>query len=120
MPGARSAGPALTEACAFGVEVAMLVLLAVTGTKISSTLAVHVTLAILFPVVALGLWGIWAAPASRRRLNDPWRLVAQIVLFVLTAVLAAVAHLLIWGVNFAVVAVIIFSLTRLFPSRPVP
>jgi heme A synthase len=98
----------------------MLVLLVVSGLRIGSGLAVHVTLAILFPAIAVVCWGIWAAPTSRRRLDDPPRLVAQIVLFVITGVLAVAAHLPVWGVAFTVVAVAAFSLTRVFPSRPQP
>jgi hypothetical protein len=104
--------------CAFGAEIAMLVLLVVSGLRIGSVLAVHVTLAILFPVFAVTCWGIWAAPTSRHRLGDPPRLIAQIILFVITGVLAAAAHLLAWGLAFAVVAVAVFSLTRVFPSPP--
>ncbi len=114
----RPAWAGLTDACAFALEIAMLVLLAVTGTKIGSTLAVHVTLAILLPAIALAIWATWAAPMSRRRLADPWRLVAQIVLFAITAGLAAAAGLLAWGVIFAVLAAGIFSLTRLYPPPP--
>jgi hypothetical protein len=96
----------------------MLVLLVVSGLRIGSALAVHVTLAILFPAVAFTCWGIWAAPTSRRRLGDPPRLIAQVILFVIIGVLAAVAHLMAWGLAFTVVAVTVFSLTRVFPSRP--
>jgi hypothetical protein len=72
----------------------MLVLLAVSGLRMGSVLVVHVTLAILFPVFAVTCWGIWAAPTSRRRLDDPARLIAQMILFVITGALAAVAHLM--------------------------
>jgi hypothetical protein len=116
-PARRTAWPGAIEACAFGAEIAMLVLLVVSGLRIGSGLALHVTLAILFPAVAFTGWGIWAAPTSRRRLDDPPRLIAQIILFVITGVLAAVAHLLAWGLAFTVVAVTVFSLTRVFPSR---
>ncbi len=114
--GPRSAWHALTDACAFAAEIAMLVLLVLSGTRIGSGLGLHITLAIGFPVVAFAFWGIWAAPTSRRRLDDPWRLAAQIILFVITAVLAAAAHMAVWGVIFAVVAVAVFVLTRVFPA----
>lgn len=110
----------IIDACAFGLEITMMVLLGVIGARIGSTVAVRVILAALFPVAAIGFWAIWLAPASRHRLGDPWRLFAQIVLFVITAALAAAAHLLIWGVTFAVTAIVIFSLTRLPPSRHGP
>jgi hypothetical protein len=96
----------------------MLVLLVASGLRIGSVLAVHVTLAVLFPAFAVTCWGIWAAPTSRHRLDDPGRLIAQIILFVITGVLAAVAHLTAWGLAFTVAAVTVFSLTRVFPSRP--
>jgi len=96
----------------------MLVLLVVSGLRIGSLLAVHVTLAIAFPAIAVTCWGLWAAPTSRHRLTDPPRLIAQIVLFVVTGVLAAAAHLAVWGLAFAVAAVTVFSLTRVFPPHP--
>ena len=114
----RAAWAAVIAACSFGAEIAMLVLLVVSGLRIGSVLAVQVTLAILFPAVAVTCWGIWAAPTARRRLDDPPRLIAQIILFVITGVLAVAAHLAVWGLAFAVVAVTVFSLTRVFPSRP--
>jgi hypothetical protein len=114
----RAAWAGVIAACSFGAEIAMLVLLVVSGLRIGSGLAVHITLAILFPVLAAVCWGIWAAPTSRHRLDDPPRLTAQIALFVITGVLAAGAHLMVWGVAFTVAAVAVFSLTRVFPSRP--
>ena len=96
----------------------MLALLVASGLRIGSVLAVHVTLAILLPAIAVTCWGIWAAPTARHRLDDPGRLAAQIILFVITGVLASAAHLLVWGLAFTVAAVTVFSLTRVFPSRP--
>jgi hypothetical protein len=115
--GRRAVWPAVIDACAFGAEIGMLVLLVASGLRIGSGLAVHVTLAILLPAIAVTCWGIWAAPTARRRLNDPARLIAQIVMFVITGTLAAVGHLIAWGLAFTVVAVTVFSLTRVFPSR---
>jgi hypothetical protein len=112
-----AARPAVIDACAFGAEIAMLVLLVASGLRIGSALAVHVVLAILLPAFAVACWGIWAAPTSRRQLDDPARLVAQIILFVITGTLAIVAHLMAWGLAFTVAAVIVFSLTRVFSSR---
>jgi cytochrome b len=96
----------------------MVVLLVVSGLRTGSGLAVHVTLAILFPAIAATCWGIWAAPTARHRLDDPPRLIAQIVLFVIIGVLAAATHLMAWGLAFTVAAVTIFSLTRVFPAKP--
>jgi hypothetical protein len=113
-----AAWPAVIAACSFGAEIAMLVLLVASGLRIGSSLAVHITLAILFPAIAVTCWGVWAAPTSRHQLGDPPRLIAQIVLFVITGALAAAAHLMVWGLAFALAAVTVFSLTRVFPSQP--
>ena len=43
-------------------------------------------------LVIAGVWGVWIAPASRRRLPDPMRLVLELLLFA-----AAVAGLLLVG-----------------------
>ena len=117
-PAPHAAWAAVIAACSFGTEIAMLALLVVSGLRIGSGLALHVTLTILFPVLAATFWGIWAAPTARRRLDDPPRLIAEIILFVITGVLAAAAHLMAWGLAFTVAAVAVFSLTRVFPAPP--
>lgn len=99
---------------AFLCELAMLVTLCVAGTGLGSSTGGHVALAVVLPVVAAVIWSVWMAPSSRRRLADPARLIAQIALFGLTGVLAAVAGRVAWGVAFAVVAIVVFVLTRAF------
>lgn len=95
------------DAVAFLCEVAMVVLLVLAGHGFVDGWrgwAVGVFLAL----VAVGIWAQWMAPASLRRLELPTRLVAQVMLFVTTALYAAAGGLLWAGLAFAVVAIAVF------------
>jgi hypothetical protein len=48
-----------------------------------------------------------------RRLDDPWRFLAQVALFGATASLAAFANLTPWGIALAIVGIGTFGLTRI-------
>jgi hypothetical protein len=91
------------DAVAFVCEIAMVVLLVLAGHGFADGWrgwAVGVFLAL----VAVGIWAQWMALNSLRRLDQPTRLVAQIMLFVTTA-FYAVAGGLVWpGLVFVVVA----------------
>jgi len=104
--------PGLVDAVAFACEIALLVTLAVAGTGLGHSRVLHVVWAILFPVLAAGLWGVWMAPTSARRLDDPARFVAQCVVFLAAGLLAALAGRPLWGAVFAVVSVAVFAATR--------
>ena len=100
----------------FVMELAMLVVLALAGLHLGASTAVHVGLAIAAPGTAIAVWGWLMAPKSTRRLADPARLVAQVVLFVATGVVAAAAGYALVGIVFAVLAIGTFALTRLAPE----
>jgi hypothetical protein len=113
MPQGES-GAAVSKAdlAAFGVEMAMVVTLALGGWRLGSTRLVHITLAVVLPALAAVIWAVWMAPSSRRRLRDPERLVGQIALILATYILAAKTHLVVWGIVFGVVSIMVFVLTR--------
>jgi hypothetical protein len=113
MPQGES-GAAVSKAdlAAFGVEMAMIVTLALGGSRLGSTRLVHITLAVVLPALAAVIWAVWMAPSSRRRLRDPERLVGQIALILATYILAAKTHLVVWGIVFGVVSIMVFVLTR--------
>ena len=71
----------------FLVEVAMLILLGHWGYRLFDNMLMKVLFAILAPLVAAILWGIFAAPRSKTRLQQPWLLVFKLVMFISTAVL---------------------------------
>jgi hypothetical protein len=77
----------------FLLELAMLVALGWVGGEIGSSVVVRVLLAIVFPLVAAVVWGVFVAPKAPRRLTDPAKLLVEIVLFSAAAGgLAVVGH----------------------------
>ena len=77
----------------FLLELAMLVALGWVGGEIGSSWVVRALLAIAFPLVAAGVWGMFIAPKAPRRLADPAKLVVELGLFAAAVVgLALVGH----------------------------
>jgi hypothetical protein len=70
-------------------------------------------LAAALVLAAVAVWGRWAAPASRRRLADPARLVVEVVFFATAGVALAATGRSILGAALAVVAVANAGLLRL-------
>jgi hypothetical protein len=91
------------DAIAFVCELAMVVLLVLAGHGFADGWrgwAVGVFLAL----VAVGIWAQWMAPSSVRRLDQPTRVVVQVMLFITTALYAAAGGLLWPALVFVVVA----------------
>lgn len=95
------------DAAALVCEIAMAVLLVFAGHGLAGGWPGW-ALGAFLAVVAIGLWGVWVAPKSERRLENPTRLMVQIMLFVATAVYAAAGGLVWFGVAFAVIASAVF------------
>lgn len=90
-------------------ELALLVALAIWGFHAGSGLATDLVLGLGAPLLAAVVWGLWVAPASRRRLADPVRLLVEVLLFAAGVAALAVAGFPLVAVGFAaVVAVNIF------------
>lgn len=89
----------------FLTELAMLAALAVAGAAADTALAWRIVLAVLGPVLAAVIWGAALAPRARRRLSDPLRLVAEIVLFGVAAAVLALAGYAVAAAVFAVIAI---------------
>lgn len=104
----RATGTAL-PAAAFLVELTMLTVLALSGAAASENTWLRGGVAIVLPVIAASIWAVWMAPASTHRLANPRRLAAQVALFVVTAILAAVLLAPWVGVVFLVVAIAVFG-----------
>ncbi len=107
------AGTAVLETLAFVSELAMLVVLVIAGIGLGRTTVLRVVLAIMLPLLAILLWGRWLAPKAKARLADPVRLIAQYLLFVVTGGLAVIAGRASLGIAFAIVALVVFGLSRL-------
>jgi hypothetical protein len=84
-------------------ELGLLVALAVWGFHAGSGLAGDLVLGLGAPMLAAVIWGLWVAPASRRRLADPARLVMEVLLFAAGVVALAAAGYLLVAVGFAAV-----------------
>ena len=83
----------------FVLELCTLVALAVWG------FSENIVLGVAAPLAAAVVWGLWIAPKATRRLRDPGRLVAELVLFGAAGVaLAAADHPLAAAVFLAAVA----------------
>jgi hypothetical protein len=104
------------DALAFLCEIALLVLLAVSGSRLGHVLAGRILWAIALPAVAMVIWGVWMAPTSRRQLDDPWRFIAQVAVFGAAAAIAALADLTPWGIALAIIGIAMFGLTRAHPA----
>ncbi len=67
-------------------------------------------------LVVAAVWGLWVAPASRRRLPDPARLAVEVVLFAGVAAGLVGVHAVIPGLLLAVVGVGTAFALRALPS----
>lgn len=91
------------DAVAFLCEVAMVILLVLAGHGFAGGWRGWAA-GVFLALVAVGIWAQWMAPTSLRRLENPTRLTAQIMLFVTTALYAAAGGLWVAGVIFALVS----------------
>ena len=75
--------------------------------------------AVAAPMIVAAIWGVCLAPKSSRRLDDPWRLVAEIVLFGgASAALASVGQP-VWAGVFAGLVALHLVLTFVLDQRHV-
>ena len=105
-PGLAGAGPAqsLLLTVRFLSELALVAVLVWAGVGASLPLAGRIVIAVVAPVLAMVIWGLWMAPRARRRLRDPLRLTAELVLFAVAAAALAVTGPVLAAVVFAVIA----------------
>jgi hypothetical protein len=65
----------------FLLELCMLIALGYWGFSRAETGLLRFVLGIGCPLLAAVVWGFWLAPASSRRLVEPWRSLAELILF---------------------------------------
>lgn len=88
----------------FVLELAILVALAAWGWRATDSTPLAVALAIGAPVAWAIIWGMLVAPKAPRRMPDPARLVFELVLFAVVAVLLVSVHLAPIGIALAAAA----------------
>lgn len=110
----RPVGCLIAETVAFLSELMMIGTLAVVGYRLGTGGLISIALAVLYPALGTLIWALWVAPKAAKRLEYPWRLIAQITLFVLAGALAVFTGLVGWGVVLAAVGVGAFVAARIF------
>ncbi|MET8851126.1 YrdB family protein [Amycolatopsis sp. NPDC004625] len=96
----------------FLTELALLGGLAMAGTQLGSGVVLAIVDAVLLPVAAAALWGLFIAPRARRRLPEPARFLLEFALFAVTGVVLALVGWLVAGIAVAVVGIGVAALTR--------
>jgi hypothetical protein len=97
----------------FAIELVTLAVLAWAGASVSISVPLRTVLAVGLPVVLIVVWGQVMAPTARRRLHDPARLVAEVVIFAASAAALAAAGHVLAAVIYGVVAIAAACLTRI-------
>jgi len=90
-------------ALAFLLELVAIASFAYWGFTVSDSTILNIVLGIGTPIVAIVLWGIFAAPKSERRLKGSAYLIFKVVFFVLAIAALIAAGSVTLGVIFAVV-----------------
>lgn len=71
----------INQIVAFTLELIMLGALGFTGFHLAEGSFAQYALALLFPGIAIVLWGYFAAPRSSHRLAFPWLTIFKLILF---------------------------------------
>jgi hypothetical protein len=93
-------------------ELVLFAVLVILGVNAGLGTAADVALAVLLPAAAIVIWGIGIAPRARHRWPDPWRLSAEVVLFLAVAAGLAAEGWLAWAIVFAVATIGIAAAVR--------
>jgi hypothetical protein len=93
----------------FLLELSLLVVFGMWGFRAGGSTLVKWLLGLGLPLLAAVLWGMLLAPAARNRLQEPWRLIAEVVLFGLAVAALFSIGLRNWGWALAAV----FAVNRL-------
>jgi hypothetical protein len=102
----------------FLLELVALAIFGVWGFTIGDSTLVKILLGVGAPVLMIVVWGMFMAPRSARRLQDPWHLIFEIVIYGLAGLallsLARTDLALVWGV----VVILNILLSFLLKQRP--
>jgi Protein of unknown function (DUF2568) len=89
----------------FLTELATVAALATAGALAHTAVVWRVVLAILGVVLFAVIWGRWIGPRAGHRLSDPVRLIAEVVIFIVSAVALSLVGYLVIGVVVAVISI---------------
>jgi hypothetical protein len=98
----------------FLTELVLFAALAYAGAVLPSPLALKIVLAVAAPAAAIAVWGVFLGPRAGRRLPEPWRFLAEMVLFAAAgAGVAAAGHPLTGILLVSVTGIGVAALTRI-------
>ena len=95
-------------------ELGLLGGLALAGSRLGGGVALAIVDAVLLPLAAAAVWGMFIAPRARRRLPEPARFLVEFALFAATGVVLALVGWLVTGIVLAVAGIGVAGLTRRF------
>ena len=101
----------------FILELVVLAALAVWGFGASTELVVQLALGLGAPAIVIVVWAMFVSPKATRRLEDPARLVLEVVVFGAGVVALIAANLLVLGTLLAVAAAISLGLILVWDQR---
>lgn len=107
----------LSLAVRFLLELGALVALAYWGWTVSGPFILRGVLAVGAPAVAALVWGLFVAPNARRRLDDPLRLILELVVFAAAALALLTAGRDTYALGYAVLVVVDEALLAYFGQR---
>jgi Protein of unknown function (DUF2568) len=89
----------------FATELATMAVLAWAAASAGIALGWRIVLAVLGPVLVAVVWGLALAPRAKHRLPEPWRLGAEMAIFVVATAALALAGEGVAAAVYAVVAI---------------
>ena len=104
--------PGVVLTVRFLTELMLLGGLALAGTQLGGGVALAIVDAVLLPVAAAALWGLFVAPRARRRLPEPARFLLEFALFGVTGAVLVLVGRPVTGLVVAVAGIGIAALTR--------
>jgi hypothetical protein len=107
----------LNLAFRFVLELIALLALFIWGFSMSDNLIIGLALGLGAPALVMAIWGTFVSPKAPRRLEDPARLVLEVVIFGAAVLGFVVAGLLIAGVLLGIAAAISLGLMVLWDQR---
>jgi hypothetical protein len=110
----------LLQAAVFLDELALLAVLALAGAGLPDATALRIALAVLFPLAAAVVWGLWFAPRAKARLPYPKRLIGKLALTAVAAALLVAADRTGLAIAFYVVSAALLTAGEVSESRHTP
>ncbi|WP_159103341.1 YrdB family protein [Prolixibacter bellariivorans] len=98
----------------FLLELGLIILAGLWGFQQGENSFMRYVFVVAIPAVIILLWGVWAAPKSKRRLKNPARTIFKLAMMALAVFFAYASGHLVWALSFAVITILNVSLAYLW------